>query len=48
LVDATNKIVSTPASGFEALWVASEFGMEVEAIEQADITPQRFGVRLLA
>jgi hypothetical protein len=48
LVNATNDTVSTPASGFEALWVASEFGMEVEAVEHASSGPHRFGVRILA
>jgi hypothetical protein len=45
--DAGESVV-TPASGFETLWVASVFGMEVETVEHADSTPQRFGVRLLA
>jgi len=34
----------TPVSGFEALWVASQFRMEVEARETVDTVPWRFAV----
>lgn len=41
LVNAAGETVSTPASGFEALWVAVQFGLQVEAIEHTGAKPLR-------
>lgn len=34
----------TVATGFEALWVATSFGMDIEAAERAGAAPCRFAV----